>query len=472
MKRRLEEKEWAAKEAVRRADQDRLWERQDKKDAEKRTYEEQKTAESKARTEGEKAQSKDVERKAVSFLSRMKQSPDEAKYVYKRAQELGIDPGDAFALWGNESGYSLDTALPGDQTRHGRAIGPWQVMPFHRKSGFPATEADMQDADRTAGKTLFQAQTDYALKYFKEVGTRGYYGTGKPIPGHPNTDQYEAHHNDVANEIRKYFVKTDDPFGLNAEQQAKAAPLESPYAPPKADRPAYDWYRDMQKSERDFHQGQYTDYLAKLPDSVRAEVEKLPKEAVMQQIDLHKGVDNLLKAQTRPKDPAEIKAKFEAKPPQEQISAMSGYYQARQQLTAEEQSWFDRADQSMVIDRIEQKGVDTFVETFRKAHGRTQERMGGLKSEPEAPLEEGASAPLTITISHSQPEAASFDAEIKALSTAKSAEYEAWYLEMKNAAENGTAGWKALSDSEIKRAALEVTKRGRDRNLGLPRTVK
>lgn len=107
-----------------------------------------------------------------------------ARYIAESEPRYNIPGGEFNAIWRQESGRSVDPTLKGQYLPKWKsnATGPFQVVPAIHPS-FPAN-GTVQD------------QADFALKLYASGGNtpdermRRYYGTGKPLPGQPTTDQY------------------------------------------------------------------------------------------------------------------------------------------------------------------------------------------------------------------------------------------------------------------------------------------
>jgi hypothetical protein len=105
-------------------------------------------------------------------------------YILQKERDLGLQPGEFKAIWGQESGYSTDPNKSGIKLAkyQNPASGPFQVMPDIHPN-FPV------------GGPL-DKQADYALQYYASRGSTpaeramGYYGRGKAPAGFPSTQQY------------------------------------------------------------------------------------------------------------------------------------------------------------------------------------------------------------------------------------------------------------------------------------------
>lgn len=106
-------------------------------------------------------------------------TPQEASWIVQQTeQRYGLPPGLLNSVWQQESGGSTDLNLKGPELSRGRgrAVGPFQIVPYYHPS---------------ATLSSFAAQADYAGKLLSEGGVRKYYGAGVAPAGHPTTDQYE-----------------------------------------------------------------------------------------------------------------------------------------------------------------------------------------------------------------------------------------------------------------------------------------
>lgn len=156
-------------------------------------------------------------------------------YLLQKEQEKGLQPGEfAKGIWGQESQYSTDPRLPGVELSRGRgrAVGPFQVVPYYHPD-FPA-EGDLQE------------QADFAINLYSKGGDTPearmarYYGTGKPPPGHPTTDQYIA-------QTKARYAGPPVP-GQAAQFAGRPQPaqiMQASYQPPQeAQMPGYDTFQD------------------------------------------------------------------------------------------------------------------------------------------------------------------------------------------------------------------------------------
>ena len=146
--------------------------------------------------------------------------------VRQAAQRAGVNPDVFVSLWEQESGRSTDLGLRGTTLPEGHkyaghyARGPFQIMSFH--GDIPNT---------------FEGQADWAAQHVADRGLAGYYGTGKPPPGFPTTDQYVA-------QVMNRATRTDTPQGLFAEAPTMAgqqpmAPMQPPMQAPMQQPPGF-----------------------------------------------------------------------------------------------------------------------------------------------------------------------------------------------------------------------------------------
>lgn len=103
---------------------------------------------------------------------------DKVQEIYKAANEMGIDPFAAVAIFGIES----DFGRAGGKSRKG-AVGGMQVMPAqfnNLKKWFadPANRAAIESAFTLADGTVNQARVDYAIQTFSNMRMTGSRGRG------------------------------------------------------------------------------------------------------------------------------------------------------------------------------------------------------------------------------------------------------------------------------------------------------
>jgi hypothetical protein len=113
----------------------------------------------------------------------LKPSPIDYQAIISDAErKYGLAPGLLNAIQQQESGGSTDLGLQGVPTRHGRAQGPFQIM--------PSIWGPLPDT--------FEGQADLAARILSQGGgtpaaqLASYYGRGQAQIGFPTTDQYVA----------------------------------------------------------------------------------------------------------------------------------------------------------------------------------------------------------------------------------------------------------------------------------------
>lgn len=105
-------------------------------------------------------------------------------YLAQKEREYNLRPGEFRAVWQQESSGSTDPSLKGPTLpgNKGKAVGPFQVVPYFHPGFDPSAPVDKQ--------------ADYAISFYAGSGEtpeqrlRRYYGTGTPMKGQPTTDQY------------------------------------------------------------------------------------------------------------------------------------------------------------------------------------------------------------------------------------------------------------------------------------------
>ncbi len=111
--------------------------------------------------------------------------------VLAAERAAGLPPGALLALWGVESSYSTNTGLLGPQTKYGRAVGPFQILPSTARAlGLPdIANASLEEQAKASAAYLAQGMGTYGNL---PDAYRFYHGGPNTALWGPKTNAYAA----------------------------------------------------------------------------------------------------------------------------------------------------------------------------------------------------------------------------------------------------------------------------------------